>query len=585
MEIIEDCTPNDLIQKINQEFFLPPIQRKFVWSMEKIETFFDSLYFGYPVGVPIVWKIKKWDAEICSLYHFQQQAGIGVEGFDPANEAKPGKEYNVVLDGQQRLTSLFIGRKGWINSKRKGRGLHNRNNIEKLYLCFNLLGDDNKNFKKSIDDEEEEIPLFKFKTEEECCIRKKNNFWVRVKDVCDSYDKGCLSEFVRGIKSFFPKTFIEQKKLLDGRIKNLTDVIYEASFPYFEVDFETMNETTEVFSRVNSKGTELTKAELMYSRIVAEWPKGGKDFVDSETKMLKDEMSLSRPQDFVMRSMLYLNDLPVRYNLEAFNTGRIRKIKNQENKASLEESLSSLVDRKDRFCYAKGLSENALLPIAYYLKKKGKIDKESEWEEIKKYYIISQTFGLFSGNSDSTLSHMRNVIKKCIEDGKPFSIKYLKKQNECIDIKQFFDVKKKDLLDFLEEPIYDFNKGLARLLLGVIRKDKEIDEIIAEGQLDHIHPASTITDDDLSDRKNSLLNLELLSGKLNRKKTDCPFIEFMKNKKRFPATPAGRKKRDKFLDDHLIPKQKALWTEDNYNLFWNKRKKSLYEKLKKWYNL
>ncbi|MEU8489379.1 DUF262 domain-containing protein [Streptomyces sp. NPDC048641] len=69
---------------------LPDIQRPFVWSTAKIRDLFDSMYRGYPVGTLMFWETG---AEVGT-----RQIG----GRD--NDRVPRL---LVVDGQQRLTSLF----------------------------------------------------------------------------------------------------------------------------------------------------------------------------------------------------------------------------------------------------------------------------------------------------------------------------------------------------------------------------------------------------------------------------------------------------------------------------------------------
>lgn len=51
-----------------QEYLLPSIQRKFVWSAPQIETLFDSIMRGYPINSFMFWHI--YDAEIKKNFKF-----------------------------------------------------------------------------------------------------------------------------------------------------------------------------------------------------------------------------------------------------------------------------------------------------------------------------------------------------------------------------------------------------------------------------------------------------------------------------------------------------------------------------------
>src|SRR5436190_23791284 len=92
-----------------RDYLLPAIQREFVWSAEKTETLFDSLMRGYPVGSFLFWKVQPENSQKFKFYELMQC----YDAFDnkrlrPYQIPEP-KTLIVVLDGQQRLTSLTIG--------------------------------------------------------------------------------------------------------------------------------------------------------------------------------------------------------------------------------------------------------------------------------------------------------------------------------------------------------------------------------------------------------------------------------------------------------------------------------------------
>lgn len=99
----------------NKKYLLPAIQRKFVWESEKIEKLFDSLIKGYPIGSFLFWKVK--NTKDYRFYEFIQNFDIREK-----NKDKPKKsgfnEKIAILDGQQRLTALYIGLYGSYTEKK-----------------------------------------------------------------------------------------------------------------------------------------------------------------------------------------------------------------------------------------------------------------------------------------------------------------------------------------------------------------------------------------------------------------------------------------------------------------------------------
>jgi uncharacterized protein with ParB-like and HNH nuclease domain len=106
----QTVTIRKITKQLNQEdttdggFWLPNIQRNFVWKEDQIERLFDSLMRDYPIGTLLVWKTKSKIKHRRFIDNYK--TGINFTDFYvPENN----KRKLLVLDGQQRLQSLFIG--------------------------------------------------------------------------------------------------------------------------------------------------------------------------------------------------------------------------------------------------------------------------------------------------------------------------------------------------------------------------------------------------------------------------------------------------------------------------------------------
>ena len=107
----------------SNRYVLPSFQRDYVWKMEQIEELFNSIRLGYPLGSLLLWNINtSYDNQ-----NFQDESFYGFLGhYGEENSSLKyqkvqildNNDYWVVLDGQQRLTSLNIGLFGTY-SKRK----------------------------------------------------------------------------------------------------------------------------------------------------------------------------------------------------------------------------------------------------------------------------------------------------------------------------------------------------------------------------------------------------------------------------------------------------------------------------------
>ncbi|MDE5789599.1 MAG: DUF262 domain-containing protein, partial [Clostridia bacterium] len=108
----EDMSALDALRYAeNHTLLLPDIQREYVWEYQEIERLFESIVDEYPIGSCIFWKTNRAtiNAEKPNLYYFLRE----YERWKTKNEKAPEvfsneSDYYIVLDGQQRITSLNI---------------------------------------------------------------------------------------------------------------------------------------------------------------------------------------------------------------------------------------------------------------------------------------------------------------------------------------------------------------------------------------------------------------------------------------------------------------------------------------------
>jgi uncharacterized protein with ParB-like and HNH nuclease domain len=112
---------SDVISRIrSRTLLLPAIQREFVWKPEKVEWLFDSLLQGYPIGSFLFWEVRDDDAKSqYRYYEFLKEFRERYQTHNPEFNTKGHSDFNAVLDGQQRLTALFIGLTGTYAYKKR----------------------------------------------------------------------------------------------------------------------------------------------------------------------------------------------------------------------------------------------------------------------------------------------------------------------------------------------------------------------------------------------------------------------------------------------------------------------------------
>ncbi|MDD3333734.1 MAG: DUF262 domain-containing protein [Proteiniphilum sp.] len=563
--------------------FLPPIQRNFVWDYYRIINLFDSLYRNYPIGNCIFWRLKPETSRHYPLYKFIKEF--------TENKNKPVKNEHVpqnllqqdvyaVVDGQQRLSSFFIGLAGIYKYKKSGKGLQNiESNFIPSKLYFNLLA------KEGGEDNDQ---LFEFLGIEDASFLNDRNLWFEVGNILTwkSIDKAeyYIKEIEQKVNVTNKKTLISKFKARKERIINSLQALYEMvndnRIYFFDVNSQNIDEVVDIFTRVNSGGMTLKKSDLLFSILIAQWNEGRDEIKDLVESLRDSNINIS--QDFVMRACLVLSDLPVKYKLESFKKKNIVLIK--KNWSDIKKSLLKLTDLLPEIGYKDlpNLSDNALIPIAYYIMKGGKFETIKAKKALQLYYVVSQVNGIYGGQSDQILEKIRAEIKKQLSKDKNLNFK------ELSETKLHGGKSLKLTIQELNEKIEDTSYGSphAYFILSLIYPT--VDFKIRKYEVDHIHPRSKfnrsnlnsigITDEKTieywkNEKCNQLPNLQLLGDKDNNNKRSKTLNEYIQAK--------TTKERAEFIKDNLLPLDKRLRDLAKFDDFFEYRKKQLINKLKK----
>ena len=132
----ENKSIKKIIEGIEKErIILPAMQRSFVWPENKIYKLFDSLMRGYPIGTFLFWKIDKSTLNQYAFNSFIKNYHNKKDQLQKGNKVTSDfSDYDAVLDGQQRLTSLYIGTCGTQQIENKGKKGKTSNLF--MYRCF-----------------------------------------------------------------------------------------------------------------------------------------------------------------------------------------------------------------------------------------------------------------------------------------------------------------------------------------------------------------------------------------------------------------------------------------------------------------
>lgn len=564
----KDHSIKDIVKKISDnEVYLPAIQRKFVWSYEQIERLFDSIMLGYPIGTFLFWSLEKSAADRYTFYTFLRHFH---ERDNTLNEKAPtpNMKENIigVLDGQQRLSSLYLALQGSYAYKKPRARWDNDEAFPIRELYFNLL----KDTKDSHDDV---TYSFKFLTEEESKVKDDNVLWFPVKTSLTWDDADDPMDYVTTNNLFKNVSVIKNLSKLWQRI-TIDKVIN-----YFEVKNNDLDEILDIFIRVNSGGTVLSKSDLLFSTIIANWESGREKIENLIISINKKGPGFNFDTDFVMRACLVLMDSSVLFNIKNFKPETVHKIKNDWKK--IEESIIVVVDFLVKCGFSKEtlISKNAIIPIIYFVYKDGTWN-EGNQKEFQKYLIVSLIKQIFGGKGDQVLESIRGFLRQRNNINNEFILKSTNFIfNDFKSIKLPADKNFRVDDDDLEE-IFTTKKGAYSFMtLSILYPQLKFDQV--QFHQDHIHPSASFNSNEFQkigltveegsrwlEIKDTLPNLQLLEGSENQSKKDTSFeIWFSK-----------LKRTDDYKNTHYIPNTDLQF--ENFTEFYKQRKEILRSKLK-----
>lgn len=414
-----------VLPKLNNSWFLPSLQREFVWNTERICELFDSLMRAYPISSLLTWQVPDDDRDDVEVYRFLNQ-GSDFGAHNTRERAYGAKELIFVLDGQQRLTSLLIGLKGTYEVRRK---YARTGESQRLHL--DLLRDG------EMSDEQGQI-WYGFEFKANSAIGNRNSEWFEVGRIL-RYE-GRLDVLIEETKSKISRLHLTptQIEMAMGNLSRLYNLVFHDECLTFHIEMQGNQERMlEIFVRANSGGEPLSKSDLLLSNLTVHW-KGMnareeiKNYVDDLNLKLnrgisKTQSKSALSQDFVLKACLVLLDLPIAYRISSFNRATCDRISDywQEIKAALTQTI----DATNWFGITGTTltSANALIPIAYYLYRNPEIRLISEHANdaakgqiIRRWLTMALLNGIFGGSSDSILSKFREAIKRHGENGRIF---------------------------------------------------------------------------------------------------------------------------------------------------------------------
>ena len=390
----------DVLQEIHRgSYRIPNIQRGYEWDQARVAKLLDSIMNGYPIGAIMVWKPTSEIQRDISDRNFVENYRSDQDYLSDAAHPSDAEAY-LVLDGQQRLQSLYLSFFGSHDGARVYMGLD--------HLPSQEADDDDYDFRfLSVDEAKEKpemIPLAEIikldsdtKSEFAEILAKK----LAASILNESDRQRVVSEKRRTISRNIDR-FIERFNVQPVLL------LQEVSSK------QTYDHVLEIFERVNSGGMVLSKSDLLFSTLKLKLKEKEAEFRDTLTD-INHGSRYAFDTDFIIKASLVVFGKGARYDVKKLrDDDYIRAIK--EAYLTLDKCLRQLIAWLDETALIKCdrflPSKSALIPLVDYMLISGRHEKPDgrNSEAMKQYLHMAFFTRLFGRSGDAILDKVHKQL-------------------------------------------------------------------------------------------------------------------------------------------------------------------------------
>lgn len=578
-----------------QQFVIPEIQRPFVWKRAQVRDLIDSLYNGYPTGYIITWKNPD----------VQTKSGTMAGG------------KHVLIDGQQRITAIMAAIAGL-------EVLDEDFNKDRIKIAFNPLAED---------------PTKRF----------------AVQDASHLKDKKWIPDIAEIFKTDFRQRAFENEYAsnnenvdLDELSETLTKLKGIANRQIGVIELDHMldiDEVTEIFIRINSKGTALSQSDFVMSKMAADIAHGGNtlrkvvdyfchlsvkpDFYPQMQKdvefgktdyasmikwLAKDNEDIYNPDynDMLRVAFMYsfdrgkLSDLVSLLSGRDFETREFREDIIEDSYEKLSNGVKAFIKEYNfaqfilaikgaGFKSGKLLNSKMTLDFAYmlYLKlcQDPTIPNDQVKHHVQKWFVLSTLTSRYIGSPESVMSRdIRNINEKGF-------LNFFNEIEASALSDTFWNITLPQNLETSSTNSPAFNTFLAAQINmncnSLFMHGTMISDLLnISGDVHHIFPKAYLKNNgvDAKGRYNQVANFAYLDTQVNKAiSDDAPNVYFGKaleqclTKNAVIGNITDSDAFKKNLEENAIPEMVVNMTVDDYDKFLNKRRRLMAKLIEKYY--
>lgn len=514
------------------ELVLPEFQREFVWSREQARELVKSLYRDFPTGSLLFWKTT--DPPALKNKEVRSDAG----------------SLNVILDGQQRLTTLYLLVKNAIPPYYGERDIK----ADPRNLYFDLKTGELMYFKKS--------------------EMSGNPNWVAVTN-CLSKNINC-GDIARKIRQ--PDEDLAE--LIEILVENRDKLrsIMKTKYPIQYVPPNAkLRDAVEVFDKVNSQGTKLTEAELALAHITSNWSEARRVFKKKLEELRRSGFEFNL--DFIVRCLTGVLTGRARYEL-THDVSRDKLIQAWTRLSRILDYIVNLLRSRMYIVSSHDLNTpNVMVPLVVHIHKKNFDLNDKELREIQRWIYLALIWRRYTSQVTQKLDRDLSLLKET----EPIK----KLVNEILEDRGRITLTESDLKEKgRSHPIYPMLKVLVKRNGGVDWSNGiPISETAgAKYQIEshRIFPRSRLYKIGYSKKNyhhryliNEIANRVFLTSEANK--------DFFSNLPK-DYLPEVQRKYPGEIEKQYVPTNKKLWNIENYEAFLRERRLMIAEAINKFMN-
>ncbi|NSO86810.1 DUF262 domain-containing protein, partial [Enterococcus faecalis] len=518
----------------NNEYVLPALQREFVWKPEQIERLFDSIMKGYPIGSFLFWNVQNENINKYEFYNILKEYHQRDARHNTKINISHKDSVTAILDGQQRITSIYIALKGTYSYKIKGAWKNNDNAYPSRQLYLNIVS-------PNLDTNKDVQFDFRFLTNEEAEDFTEDTLWYPVSDILQ-FEVGemftVIARYQELYRKNFPNESVEKTSYIMNSLGTLHQMMEKDILAYYEENSQEIDKVLDIFIRMNSGGTTLTYSDLLLSLATAKWQNLN---AREEIYSLVDELNMigngfNFNKDNILKAALVLTDKKnIKFRASNFDKQTTNLI--ETNWEKTKKAISLAVNLLSNFGFNGDtlIANSVIIPVVYYLYK---IDCPNNYLEadrylndrnkIKYFVQISLLKRIFGGTPDSILLKMRENMQD-LSEGFPLS-KLLKVR----DTNKSLILTDEDIDYLLDTKIGKYSFTLLSVIFPAIDLKNKFHQ-------DHIFPSSKYknkknlreigySEEEITfivEHIDTIVNLQLLEGIPNTEKNNKYFDDWV----------------------------------------------------------